>query len=377
MQMEVTMNSLIHIGIDVHKDTYSLCSYSFQTSQAFGQTKIGSDNKLVIKYVEKLMKRHPEVEVLCGYEAGPTGFGLYRDLHKANIPCVVMAPTSLPRAVGNRVKTDRLDALELAKHLAYGTYSAVRVPTSEDEAVKDFTRLRNTRQQALKRAKQNLLSFLLRRQRRYTEGSSYWTLTHHRWLKQQQFTDPLDQETYNEYLQELYDQEEKVARYDARIEELSRLDAYRERVEKLRCFKGIDTHTALSLVCEIGDFSRFATAAQFSAYLGLVPREDSSGQRERRGGITKGGNIRLRMLLIEGANAATRGNLYGAKSKKLKARQAGNTAQVIAYADRAQRRLHRTYNKLVLNSVPRNKAIVAVARELSCFIWGMMNDCID
>ena len=157
------------------------------------------------------------------------------------------------------------------------------------------------------------------------------------------------------------------------------MDAYRERVEKLRCFKGIDTHThtALSLVCEIGDFSRFATAAQFSAYLGLVPREDSSGQRERRGGITKGGNTRLRMLLTEGANAATRGSLYGTKSKKLKARQAGNPAQVIAYADRAQRRLHRTYNKLVLNSVPRNKAIVAVARELSCFIWGMMNDRID
>jgi len=144
-------------------------------------------------------------------------------------------------------------------------------------------------------------------------------------------------------------------------------------VAKLCCFKGIDTHTALSLVCEIGDFSRFATAAQFSAYLGLVPREDSSGQRERRGGITKGGNIRLRTLLTEGANGATRGSLYGT----LKARQAGNPAQVIAYADRAQRRLHRTYNKLVSNSVPRNKAIVAVARELSCFIWGMMNDRID
>lgn len=371
------MNTVIHIGIDVHKDTYSLCSYSFRTNQAFGQTKISSDNKLVIKYVEKLLRTQPGSEVLCGYEAGPTGFTLYRDLCKADIPCVIMAPTSLPRAVGNKVKNDRLDAMELAKHLAYGTYSEVSVPTSEDEAVKDYTRLRNTRLQALKKSKQNLLSFLLRRERRFTEGATYWTQIHRRWLKQQTFSNPLDQETYNEYLQEFYDQEEKVERYDARIEELSKLEAYRDRVTKLRCFKGIDTHIALSLVCEIGDFSRFATASQFSAFLGLVPTEESSGQKERRGGITKGGNIRLRTLLTEAAQAATRGSIYNQKSKRLKARQAGNDAQVIAYADRAGRRLHKTYGKLVLNNVHRNKAITAVARELSCFVWGMMNDRIE
>lgn len=371
------MNTVINIGIDVHKDSYSLCSYSFATKQAFGQTRIASDSNLVIKYVRKLQEAQPNVEVLCGYEAGPTGYGLYRDLEKAGIGCVIMAPTTLPKASGNRVKTDRLDAMELSKHLAFGTYSAVHVPTSEDEAVKNYTRLRNTRVDALKKAKQNLLSFLLRSGRVFSEGRNYWTNIHYAWLKCQQFTDPVDQETFNEYLQEVHDQQDKVDRYNQRIEQLSQLEAYRDKVAKLRCFRGIETHTALSLVSEIGDFSRFANAQQFSAYLGLVPGEDSSGHREKRGGITKAGNTRLRLLLIEGANSTLRSSLYGQKSKRLKARQEANEADVIAYADKANRRLHRVYNNLTNRGVIKNKATVAVARELSCFIWGMMNNKID
>jgi transposase len=144
--------------------------------------------------------------------------------------------------------------MELSKHLAFGTYSAVHVPTSEDEAVKNYTRLRNTRVDALKKAKQNLLSFLLRYGRVFSEGKNYWTQIHYTWLKRQQFTDPVDQETFNEYLQEVHDQQDKVDRYNQRIEELSQLDAYREKVAKLRCFRGIETHTALSLVSEIGGF---------------------------------------------------------------------------------------------------------------------------
>jgi transposase len=375
--MEVTMNSVINIGIDVHKDSYSLCSYSFATNQAFGQTRIGSDNDLVIKYVRRLQKEQPDVEVLCGYEAGPTGYGLYRDLQKAGIGCVIIAPTTLPKASGNRIKKDRLDAMELSKHLAFGTYSAVHVPTAEDEAVKNFTRLRNTRVDALKKAKQNLLSFLLRVGRSFDGGKSYWTQAHYTWLKQQRFVDSVDQETFNEYLQEVHDQQDKVDRYNKRIEELSQLDAYREKVAKLCCFRGIETHTALSLISEVGDFSRFADAQQFSSYLGLVPGEDSSGQRERRGKITKAGNTRLRVLLVEGANATLRSSLYGQKSKRLKARQEGNELNVIAYADRANRRLHHVYHHLTIRGVNKNKATVAVARELSCFIWGMMNNKID
>ena len=368
------MNTVIQIGIDVHKDSYSLCSYSFATKQPFGQTRIASNNALVIKYVQKLLAGQPDTKVLCGYEAGPTGFGLYRDLMKADIACVIMAPTSLPKAPGNRVKNDRLDAQALAQHLAWGTYSAVCVPTTEDEAVKNFTRMRNARKEALKKAKQNLLSFLLRTGRTFSEGKNYWTGLHYAWLKGQKFVDPLDQETFSEYLQEVYDQQDKVDRYDQRAEEIAQWDAYREKVSRLCCFRGIDTHTALSIVSEIGDFSRFANAQQFSSFLGLVPSEDSSGQREKRGGITKAGNTRCRLLMVESANSTLRSSPYGQKSKRLMARQKGNAAEVIAYADKANRRLHRVYNHLSIRGVNKNKAVVAVARELSCFIWGMMND---
>ncbi len=371
------MNNVIQIGIDVHKDSYSLCSYSFATKQAFGQTRIAGKNALVIKYVQKLLAGQPGIEVLCGYEAGPTGYGLYRDLEKAGIACVIMAPTTLPKATGNRVKNDRLDAQSLALHLAWGTYSAVSVPTEEDEAVKNFTRMRNARKYALKKAKQNLLAFLLRTGRTFSEGKTYWTHLHYAWLKGQKFVNPLDQETFGEYLQEVHDQQDKVDRYDQRAAELAQSDAYREKVARLCCFRGIDTHTALSVVCEIGDFSRFANAQQFSSFLGLVPSEDSSGQRERRGGITKAGNTRLRLLMIESANSTLRSCPFGQKSKRLRARQQGNAADVIAYADKANRRLHRVYNHLTSRGVNGNKAVVAVARELSCFIWGMMNGRID
>lgn len=370
------MNTVVYIGIDVHKDAYTLSSFLFSTNSVFGQSKIASKSDLVKKYVARIKKTYPGFDVLCGYEAGPTGYGLYRDLERYGIPCVIMAPTTIPKASGDRVKTDRLDASNLSKHLAFGTYSAVQVPTAKDEAVKNFTRLRNTRKKALKKAKQNLLSFLLRVGRVYPDGS-YWTQRHDTWLKKQEFSDPVDQETFKEYLQEVIDQQEKVNRYDERIEEIAAQEEYREQVAKLRCFRGVETHTALSLVTEIGDFTRFSTAQQFSSFLGLVPSEDSSGKREKRGEITKAGNSRLRLLLVESANSTLRSNIYGKKSKRLITRQMGQESDVIAYADRANRRLHKVYNRLVSRGVLSNKAKVAAARELSCFIWGMMTGNIE
>lgn len=371
------MNTVINIGIDVHKDSYTLSSFIFSGNRNFGHSRIGSKSSLVIKYVNRMKAEHEGAEVICGYEAGPTGYGLYRDLEKAGIPCVIMAPTTMPKAAGNRVKTDRLDSEEIARHLAFGTYSAVNVPTPQDEAVKNYTRLRNTRKTALKKSKQNLQAFLLRMGRSYDEGKNYWTQVHFRWLKNQHFDDIVDQETFNEYLQEVHDQQEKVDRYDLRIEELASMDAYREKVARLRCFRGVETHTALSLISEIGDFSRFTNAKQFSSFLGLVPSEASSGLKERRGAITKAGNTRLRLLLVEGAKSTLRSNIYGKKSKRLLARQNGNEPEVIAYADRANRRLHNVYSRLTAKGVHHNKATVAVAREMACFVWGMMNNRID
>jgi transposase len=178
-------------------------------------------------------------------------------------------------------------------------------------------------------------------------------------------------------LQEVLDQQEKTARYDSKIEEIAKREEYREMVARLRCFHGIETHTALSLVVEIGDPSRFPNAQGFSCFFGLTSSEDSSGQREKRGGITKAGNTRLRTLLIESTKSTLRSKMYGKKSKRLQARQRGNDPAVIAYADRANRRLHKVYSNLTSRGVHTNKATAAVARELSCFIWGMMTDKIE
>jgi len=224
------MNTVIQIGIDVHKDSYSLCSYSFETKQPFGQSRIASNNQMVVKYVRKLLADRPGCTAVCGYEAGPTGYVLYRELRDAGIPCVIMAPTSLPKAPGSRVKNDRLDAQALAQHLAWGTYSTVHVPTVQDEAVKNFTRLRNARKESLKRAKQNLLSFLLLMGRSFNEGKSYWTQVHYTWLKRQRFDNSINQMTFDGYLREVVDQQEKVDQLDREIEILAAKDEYREPV---------------------------------------------------------------------------------------------------------------------------------------------------
>ena len=193
-----------------------------------------------------------------------------------------------------------------------------------------------------------------------------------KWLRSLQI-DPLYKEILSEYLT-TYDQlTDKIARFDKRIKQLAQGDNYKENVEHLRCFIGIETHTALSIIAEVGDFKRFADADKFASYLGLTPGEDSSGDTQNRLGITKAGNQHLRRLLTEAAQCYARGSI-GHKSKALKARQSGNPTRVIAYADKANERLRRKYYKMVLNGKHKNTAKTAIARELACFIWGMMTN---
>ena len=182
------------------------------------------------------------------------------------------------------------------------------------------------------------------------------------------------QETLEEYLITYEYFTEKINRLDIRIEELSAPGTYQEKVKKMGCLLGIKTHTALSMVVEVGDFERFAKPEKFAAFLGLVPGEETSDEKQKRYGITKAGNSHLRRLLVEAAQAYTRGNI-GHKSVALKQRQQGNTPQVVAYADKANERLRRRFYKMTLNKrLNRNVATTAIARELACFIWGMMTD---
>jgi transposase len=271
-----------------------------------------------------------------------------------------------------RIKTDKRDAEIIARCLAQHNYSPVHIPTEKDEQTKEFLRMRDDHKLALKKVKQQILAFCLRHSYRY-EGNSHWTAAHIKWLRSLQ-PEALYKEILDEYLLTYTTLSDKLERLDKRIEELASQDEYKKDVKKLSCFIGVKTHTALSVLVEVGDFKRFATAQQFASYLGLVPGEDSSGDGQTRLGITKAGNRHIRLLLTEAAQCYSRGQV-GFKSKELKSRQSGNPTEVIAYADKANERLRRRYYKMVLGKCKKhNVAKMAIARELACFMWGMMTD---
>lgn len=232
--------------------------------------------------------------------------------------------------------------------------------------------MRDDHKLTLKKIKQQILAFCLRHNYRY-DGNSHWTAAHLRWLKSLQ-PEALYKEILDEYLLTYTTLSDKLERLDKRIEELASKDEYKEAIKKLCCFIGVKTHTALSVLVEVGDFNRFASAKNFASYLGLVPGENTSSDDRNLLGITKAGNRHVRLLLTEAAQSYTRGQI-GYKSKDLKSRQSGNSAQVIGYADKANERLRRRCYKMVLGqSKKHNVAKVAIARELACFMWGMMTD---
>ena len=327
--------STVYVGMDVQKETFSLCCYTNEKEQAEYSQKVDGHYSKVLNYLEVMRFHYGDDAVfICGYEAGCLGFTLYHQLTSHNVKCVILAPTTMSKPAGKKkVKTDKRDAALIARCLAHRDYSPVHIPTEQDEQVKEYIRMRQDHKLALKKVKQEILSEYL---------SSYDQLT------------------------------DKLERLDPRIEELAAQPEYQEKTRHMSCFLGIKTQTALSTLVEVGDFKRFASAQQFASYLGLTPGEDSSGGDQNRLGITKAGNSHIRTLLIETAQSYTRGQI-GYKSKTLKARQYGNPADIITYADKANERLRRKYYRMVLNQGKKaNVAKTAVARELACFIWGMM-----
>jgi len=373
------MIRIIYTGMDVHKDTYSLCSYDAKENFMFSETTVKAETAAVLSYITAIKKRYSEddVMIVCGYEAGPTGFSLCRELQKKNIACVVMAPTLLPKAPdAKKRKTDKGDARSLALHLAHKTYKAVHVLSPEIEAIKELTRTRAAALKAQKRAKQNLLSFLLRKGMVYPFGgrARYWTQKFYAWLKTLEFTNSIERYTFEEYLSEVNHQMSRVSRLDEKIAEIAENPLIKEKVKKLCCFSGISTLTAVSLVSEIGDFNRFEKARYFASYLGLCPGIHSSGLSSQTLGITKAGNKNLRCLLIEAAQAMSRSQLCGKKSLRLLTRQKDMDPLVVSYADRATERIKRRRSSMIFRGVNCNKATTAAAREMACFIWGMMTN---
>ena len=373
------MNRILKIGMDVHSTNFTLCAMEptiGSEDRIFGEVQIAPDYKEVIYFIETLKQKlglNDDYSIECGYEAGCLGYTLYHQLTNAGIKCVILAPTTMLTQQGQRIKTDKRDARLIAQCLCYGGYHPVYIPTGEDDAVKEYLRMRDDHKLALKKLKQQINAFVLRHGYQYT--GTKWTIKHVAWLRKLELN-PMYRETLDEYMASYEEQEAKIERYDKRIEEISAEMRYKENTEKLGCFLGIRTHTALSLIVETGDFKRFAKGNTYAAFLGLAPGEHSSSSNVNRLGISKAGNTHLRCLLIEAAKGICKGAI-GHKSKALRSRQNGQSAEVIAYADKANTRLRSKYYKMIRHGKKKNVAVAAVARELACFIWGMMTGNIN
>ena len=372
------MRSILYVGMDVHKSNFTLCSYDYHHETFTESFTMNPEALRIREFVDSIKHNYMrefntnKCDILCGYEAGSLGYSLYHQLTRMGIKCVILAPTTMPKKRKKGIKNDKRDAKTIAQCLAHNTYSAVHIPDDEDDAVKEYIRMRDDIKIAFKRIKQQILAFCIRHGKRFTDGRNNWTKKHLKWLEELKLGNAILDETLAEYMITYYQLSNKIDMYDARIEEIAKEERYYEDVRKLSCLIGINTHTALATLVEVVDFKRFAKAENFAAYLGLVPGENSSGDRVRVTGITKAGNSHIRRLLIEAAQCYPRGRT-GHISRDLSKRQTGNNPKVIAYANKANERLRRKAFRL--NKTKKTTIVaVAVARELACFIWGLMTD---
>jgi transposase len=361
------MKEVYYAGLDVHKDTIQLAVLGTKEKEPVSIKSLPNDEIKIIKELSKYQGKGKTVQV--AYEAGCMGYTLYRTLTGFGIDCRVLPPHQIFHRGDESVKTDKRDALDIAWMLRRDEGESIAIPTVEDEATRDLIRCRGDLQENLKSMKQRLLKFLLRKGKTY-ESDRYWTQKYHKWLMTVRFENVMEQLTFTEYVDEVRRLEDKIARLDKRIEEEANTERYAKRVQKLRAFRGIDYLTALSLICEIGDFRRFPSAQSFMSYLGLVPTEHSSGKKRHQGGITKRGNGHIRKLLTESSWHYARPNQV---SKRLYKRRVGTDEHTIRYADKAMKRLHDKYTRLIFKGKAKQSAVMAVARELAGFIWGVMN----
>ena len=365
---------IAYVGIDAHTTNYTLSTYLEGSAAPVNTNTYSPAVANIISYCKGIRKKvGNDTEIVVGYEAGCLGFKLKRDLEKNGLTAKILAPASITGTEINRrrrKKTDKRDAEAIARSLKNHEYSEVYTPDEEDESVRDFIRMQQDHKKQLRVIKQQICAFTTRHGYQYTDGKSYWTKKHLKWLKELPLEE-INKETLDSYLLSYETVSDRLEQMNRRIEEIAEKDKYREAVHKLICFKSIKVLTALALIVEIGDFTRFVKAKNFAAFLGLVAGELSSSDDQNQTGITKQGNTFLRKLFVECAQSFSRAS-YG-KSEALKKRQEGNAPEVIAYADRANERLRKRYMRLVLhNRKSHNKATVAIARELACFIWGMM-----
>ena len=354
-----------YVGMDVHGKTIAVAVADSRSSEVRFVGQIDNTATALAKLADQLRGNGAQLS-FC-YEAGPCGYGIHRQLLSLKHQCRVVAPSLIPRKAGDRVKTDRRDALMLARLHRAGELTAVWVPDGEHEALRDLTRARGDLKDLERRARQQLLAFLLRHGRRH-EGKSHWTQAHFRWLETVRFEHPVQQVVMQEYVDTVVQCGKRVAALDRQIEQAAGQSVVWPVIESLMALRGVQLLTATITVAEIGDLRRFAKASQLMAYLGLVPSEHSSGERQRRGGITKTGNSHVRRVLVE---AAWTYRFPARKTRTLQKRAERCDDQVQAIAWDAQKRLCHRYRHLTDGGKLKVQACTAVARELAGFIWAI------
>jgi transposase len=362
-------DSTIYVGLDVHKESiYASVVPSNGTGEVVSW-QTGTESKSIRRLVRKLRKVSSGQEIHAAYEAGPCGYALQRMLVSEGISCAVVAPSLIPVKPGERVKTDRKDARKLAENLRAGLLTEVHAPTEAQEAVRDLTRAREDAVEDRLRARHRLGKMLLRYGLVFRDGRN-WTQRHHQWLAQQRFEEPTAQRVFELYLLAIEQASERLLRHTELLEELASQEPYAEQVGWLRCLRGVDTVTAMTILAELHDLRRFAHPRDLMSFLGLTPSESSSGERRRRGAITKAGNGHVRRVLVE---AAWSYRHRPSVSPYMRRRRQGQPEAVLAIADRAQCHLHRKYFRMKeAYHKHHNVVMVAIARELVGYIWAIL-----
>ncbi len=353
-----------YVGLDVHKDSISIAVAEEGRSEARFLKRIPNSGARLLRALRTLGDLG---ELHCAYEAGPTGYGLYRLLIASGVRCDVVAPSAIPVKPGKRVKTDRIDSIALAHHLRAGNLVEIRVPDEEVEAMRDLVRAREDVKHAEKAAKHRLSKFLLRQGRRYA-GKTNWTNMHLDWVRNQKFEHDAQEHVLREYLVAVEHARDQIGRLGDVLARLVETSELAPLVKALQAMKGIQLLTAASIAFELIDLKRFPTAPKLMGYLGLVPSEHSSGDSRHQGGITKAGNKRIRRLLTE---AAWNSRFKPKQSARLRKRQEGVSQEVIDIAWKAQERLHHRYRALTARGKKHQCVITAMARELAGFIWAV------
>ena len=359
-------SSTLFIGMDVHKDSIAVAY-------------VAQDHGAEVMYLGAIGTRQCDIDQLIRtmpskakhlifvYEAGPCGDWLYRYLTKKGSDCWVVAPSLIPKKAGDRVKTDRRDAVQLARLARSGDLTAVDVPKVEDAAMRDLTRAREDAISDLKDAKFRLKAFLLRHDIRST-GRATWSPAHLRWLSEVVCPTPAQPIVFQAYGRAVHEHTERLQRLDQELQDHVKAWRLHPVVEALQALRGVQFTVAVTIVAELGDLTRFENPRQLMKYLGLIPSEYSSGERRRQGSITKAGNTHARRALVEGAWAYR----YPAKVSRhiqLRLEQQPKTIQDISW--KAQVRLCKRYRRLIARGKHANQVVVAIARELSAFMWAI------